>query len=199
MKTKTKKSKGKLNYSDIEHIVEYLVKVKSDKYTFDYYDIHDIGQEIRIICFKVLGHFDFEKVNEDKWVNFFGRCVDNALKNLKRDKYIRFASTCNKECELLHENDDDINKVCRRWISHQANNEKKKKIKHPVSIELVSEITYDYFENSIIADDVKRHIIDSIEDSLRPALMQMLNGPDKRLSPKVIERVQESVRKILEN
>jgi len=196
-KKKSKKQK-KLTYKDIEHIVEYLVKVKSDKYTFDYYDTDDIGQEIRIICFKVLGHFDFEKVKEDKWVNFFGRCVDNALKNLKRDKYIRFASTCNKECILLHENDDDMSKVCKRWVNHQANNEKKKKIKHPVSIDLVGEITDDYFENNIIAEDIKRYIIDNIEDSLRPTLMQLLNGVDKKISPKVIEKVQLSVRQILE-
>ena len=192
-----KKKQKKPTYNDIEHIVEYLVKVKSEKYTFDNYAKEDIGQEIRIICLKVLGHFDFEKVKEDKWVNFFGRCVDNALINLKRDKYIRPKATCNKECAFLHENDDDISKVCKRWINHQANNDKKRKIKHPVSIELVGDITYNHFENGIIAEDIKRFIIDNIEDNLRPTLMQILNGAGKKVSQKSLEKVQLSVKEIL--
>jgi hypothetical protein len=195
---KPKKKQKKLTYSEIEHIVEYLVKVKSDKYKFDYYDTDDIGQEIRIICLKVLGHFDFEKVKEDKWVNFFGRCVDNALKNLKRDKYIRFASTCSKDCLLLHENDDDMSKVCKKWVNHQANNEKKKKIKHPVSLEIVGDVMYNYFENSIMADDIKRYLIDNIEDNLRPTLVQLINGSRTKLSKKKIEKVQTSVKELLE-
>jgi len=196
-KKKKQKKRNKPTYKDIESMVEYLVKVKSDKFTFDHYDRDDIGQEIRIICLKVLGHFDFEKVKEDKWINFFGRCVDNALRNLKRDKYIRPASTCSKECRMLHGEDKDISKVCKKWKNRQANNERKMTVKNPISIDIVGDITYNYFENSVMTNDIKRFLIDNIDEELRPTLLKLINGTKTKLSKKKVARVQISVKELL--
>ena len=77
-----KKKSPRLTYADIEDIVEYLVKTKSYGYTFDCYTTADIAQEIRIICFNALGKLDMDRVKDGKLQNFFGRCVDNGLKNL---------------------------------------------------------------------------------------------------------------------
>ena len=85
LKRRASKKKGEVTYDDIEEIVEYLVRTKSRSYSFDCYEPADIAQEIRIICMLKLDKFDPEKVQPDKWQNFFGRCVDNGLKNLKRD------------------------------------------------------------------------------------------------------------------
>ncbi len=198
-KKKDKKSKKNLTYKDIEIIVEYLVKVKSRDNTFDCFEPADIGQEIRIICFKALDHFDFEKVKENKLVNFFGRCVDNRLRNLKRDRYIRFASPCNSDCDMLHSGDDnqDMSQVCKRWLRHQERIEIQKVIKNPVSIELVGDLRDNKFEKTIEAEDIKRFLIDNIEDRLRPGLVKILTGTPKMVPIKYRREIQASVRLIM--
>ncbi len=198
LKKKTKKKKP-LTYKDIEEIVEYLVKVKSRDYTFDCYEANDIGQEIRLICFKALNHFDFGKVNQDKLVNYFGTCVDNRLKNLKRDKYIRYQSPCNSDCKMLHGDDPntELAKICKKWLRHQAGIVQKKIIKNPVSIEVVGDIRDNKFEKLIEAEDIKRFLIDNIEDHLRPGLLKILMGQGKKVHIKERKEIQVSVKYIL--
>jgi len=175
------------------------VRVKSRDYTFDCFEADDIGQEIRIICFKALNHFNFEKVKEDKLVNFFGKCVDNRLRNLKRDRYIRFSSPCNSDCDMLHggEEDAELSKICKRWLRHQDRIAKKKLIKNPVSIELVGELRDNGFEKSIEAEDIKRFLIDNIEDRLRPGLIKILTGNSKKVSIRYRREIQASVKIIM--
>lgn len=203
-KTKTKKTsensnQQKLTYKDIEHIVEYLVKVKSRDYTFDCFEADDIGQEIRIIRFKALNHFNFDKVKEDKLVNYFGTCVDNRLRNLKRDRYIRFSSPCTFDCNLLHGEDEDgeLSQMCKKWAKHQERIEKQKTIKNPVSIEMVGEIKDNKFEKAIEAHDTKRFLIDNIEDHLRPGLIKILTGTGKHVPMKYKREIQDSVKRII--
>ncbi len=199
-KTKTKKTQSKtLEYKDIEDIVEYLVRVKSRDYTFDCYEPNDIGQEIRLICFKALNHFDFGKVNQDKLVNFFGTCVDNRLKNLKRDRYIRYQSPCSSDCKMLHGEDPntELSKICKKWLRHQAGIVQKRIIKNPVSIEIVGDIRDNKFEKLIEAEDIKRFLIDKIEDHLRPGLLKILMGHGKQVSIKKRKEIQASVKYIL--
>lgn len=134
-------NKENLSYSDIEDIVEYLVKTKSRTYSFDCYTEEDIGQEIRIICFRALDHFDINRVKEDKWQNFFGRCVDNALKNLKRDNYLRTSPPCKGDCGFLH-GDQFINeagRICKRWLRFRNNLHRKIKVRHPIPIEVIGD------------------------------------------------------------
>jgi len=193
------KSKKNLTYKDIESIVEYLVKVKSRDNTFDCFEPADIGQEIRIICFKALDHFNFEKVKENKLVNFFGRCVDNRLHNLRRDRYIRFSSPCNSDCDMLHggEADVDLSKMCKRWLKHQERIEQQKIIKNPVSIEVVGDLKDNKFEKRIEAEDIKRFLIDNIEDNLRPGLIKILTGNSKKVPVRYRREIQASVRLIM--
>ena len=193
------KSNLSLTYKDIESIVEYLVKVKSRDNTFDCFEPDDIGQEIRIICFKALDHFDFEKVKDKKLVNFFGRCVDNRLHNLKRDRYIRFSSPCNSDCDMLHGGEDntDLSKMCKRWLKHQERIEQQKIIKNPVSIELVGDLKDNKFEKRIEAEDIKRFLIDNIEDMLRPGLIKILTGNSKKVPIKYRREIQASVKLIM--
>ena len=198
-KSTNQKSRPSLTYKDIESIVEYLVKVKSRDNTFDCFEPDDIGQEIRIICFKALDHFNFEKVKKNKLVNFFGRCVDNRLHNLKRDKYIRFASPCNSDCDMLHggEKDTELSKICKRWLKHQDRIAKQRVIKNPVSIEIVAELRDNKFEKAIEAEDIKRFLINNIEDSLRPGLIKILTGSGKKVPIKYRREIQASVKLIM--
>lgn len=197
--TKNQKSQpAKLTYNDIIDIVEYLVKTKCRNYTFDCFEPDDIAQEIRLICLKSLNHFDSEKVEEEKRVNFFGRCVDNALKNLKRDKYIRYSSPCPGDCELLHGDDEELSKICKKWFRHQQNLQRKINIKHPVSLELFGELTDSKFEEQIEINDLKKYLIERIDKSLRSALVAIMSGNKKSVSIRDRKKVQACVERILQ-
>lgn len=207
-KKKTKKTKKekkpvkKPKYSDIEHIVEYLVKTKSRAASFDCYSPEDIGQEIRIICFRALDHFDITRVKEDKWQNFFGRCVDNGLKNLKRDKFLRTSPPCKKDCEFLHGDeylDNALGAVCKRWLRFRKNLQRKIKIRHPIPIDIIGDNIKDTsHEKEIEASDLEKHLLSSIPSFLRGNLRLMLDGKAKLVPRKEKKKIQELVRTLLD-
>lgn len=197
-KTKKKKKKSKLSYDDISDIVEYLVKVKSHTYTFDCYAEDDIGQEIRLICFNALDHFDMSKVNEEKLVNFFGTCVDNALKNLKRDRYIRVTPPCNSGCKQLHSESDDLQQVCKRWLNFKANLQRKITVKHPISLERIGDNVRDYnAEQEVEIEDMKRFLLARIDSSLKPALHTIMYGNPDEVSLRERRLIQVFIQEIL--
>lgn len=207
-KKKTKKTQNKikddeLTYEDIEEIVEYLVRTKSYNYSFDCFEPADIAQEIRIICLRALKHFDVNRVKEDKWQNFFGRCVDNGLKNLKRDRYLRTTPPCKSDCEFLHGDehlDKDMGLVCKRWLKFNKSLQRKRKIKHPVPIDLLGDITQKAsFESTIEARDLKNHLYSIISDDLKPAFRMMLRGNAKKVSKDKRLRIQEIINSFIEN
>lgn len=191
-----------IKYDDITNIVEYLVRTKSRSYTFDCYTEDDIGQEIRIICFRALKHFDISRVKEDKWRNFFGRCVDNGLKNLKRDNYLRTVPPCKGDCGFLHGDEymnNVLGKVCKRWLRFRKNLQKKIKVLHPIPIEIVGDSIKDNkIQKDIEAKDLEEYVIDSIPDDLRTYLKMMLKGHGRNVPRREKKRIQDFVRGILE-
>lgn len=194
--------KKQLTYSDIEPIVEYLVKVKARDNTFDCWDADDIAQEIRIICLGAIEKFDPVQADTyKKMVNYFGTCVDNRLRNLRRDKYIRFTPPFSKkEVVEIEENPEKYPEEYAKLQEHRAGVEIQKKIKHPVNIEVVGEPERKYcqVETEVEVVDMKRHLLDNIEDSLKPALTTLLSGDKRKVNIRIRRRIQASVRTILE-
>ena len=199
-RAKAKKKKSKLSYDDISDIVEYLVKVKSHTYTFDCWAEDDIGQEIRLICYRVLDHFEMSRVNDEKLVNFFGRCVDNALKNLKRDNYIRVTPPCNNDCKDLHNDADDLQTVCKRWLNFKQNLQRKITVKHPISLERIGDNVRDYnAEQEVEIEDMKRFLLKRIDESLKPALNNILYGDPDDVSLRERRLIQIFIKDILQD
>ena len=203
-KTKKKRSKKKqteVKYEDITDIVEYLVKTKSHNYTFDCWNEEDIAQEIRIICFKALDHFDVSRVKPDKWKNFFGRCVDNGLKNLKRDNYIRYSPPCRGDCGFLHDDERtnaNIGTVCKKWLRFKANLQKKIRVLHPIPIDVIGDSVRDVDTNDEVdAKDLENHLISQMPEELKTPLIKMLDGRTKEVSRKDKQKVREYVDRIL--
>lgn len=209
---KTKKSKAKkepepefkqLTYKDIEHIVEYLVRTKCYNYSFDCFEPADIGQEIRIICLRVLKHFDINRVKEDKWQNFFGRCVDNGLKNLKRDRYLRTSNPCKSDCSFLHGDEHlngDLGSVCKKWIKFRKTLQRKINIKHPVPIYLLGDIKQNTsFQNEIEAADLKNHLFNMVDKRHHSSLVMMINGNARKVPKEERTRIQETIVEFIEN
>lgn len=198
---KIKKTGTKLNYKDIEPIVEYLVKTKSRTYSFDCYTNEDIGQEIRIICFRALDHFDINRVKEDKWQNFFGRCVDNGLKNLKRDNYLRTSPPCKGDCGFLHGDlymNNELGRVCKKWLKFRKNLQRKIKVRHPIPIEVIGDNVKDSnHEKEIESHDLEKYVLESIPEELRVYLRLMIDGRGKEVPRKEKKRIQTLVKKIL--
>lgn len=186
--SKKPESNPTLSYSDIEHIVEYLVRVKSKQHTFDCWDAEDIAQEIRIICFNAISQFDFERAKDEKhMVNYFGRCVDNRLQNLKRDNYIRYESNS----KTLDE--EKISKSLE-------NIQRKKNIKHPISIDQAQNMPYKLdVECQVLANDMRAHLLSSVEEEFKEPLEKIMDGAKKEVSVKTRKEIQTIVKEILED
>ena len=202
-KTEEEPKEKELTYKDIEHIVEYLVKTKCYNYSFDCFEPADIGQEIRIICLKVLKHFDTSRVEEDKWQNFFGRCVDNGLKNLKRDRYLRTSNPCKSDCSLLHGDEHlngDLGIVCKKWIKFRKTLQRKINIKHPVPIYILGDIKQNTsFQKEIEATDLKNHLFRMVDKKLHTSLVLMLNGNSRKAPKDQVAKIQSTIVEFIEN
>jgi len=189
-----------LTYDDIEDIVEYLVKTKSRSYSFDCWTPEDIGQEIRLICFQKIKHFDPSRINKDKWKNFFGRCVDNALKNLKRDNYLR-ASPIHIDLEnMTPEEVIEFKKTenYSRWQKFQTTIKIKLKIFHPVPIDILGDtIKHCRFHEELEYKDLEKYVVDSAPLKLKRSLEKMLNGQRESVSQNNRRKVQLFIKKIL--
>jgi len=206
MTTKKRSKKKKpiqteIKYEDITEIVEYLVRTKSRNYTFDCWTEDDIAQEIRIICFKVLDHFDVKRVKPDKWRNFFGRCVDNGLKNLKRDNYIRSSPPCKGDCGFLHveeRTNADVGIICKRWLRFKRNMRRKIRVLHPIPIDVIGDSVRDLnVDNEVEARDLQEHLISQMPNELKVSLTKMLDGRSKEVSRKDKQKVRECVDRVL--
>jgi hypothetical protein len=200
---KEKKNKQtKITYEDIKDIVEYLVGTKSYQYRFDCYEADDIGQEIRLICIRALEHFDVDRVEKEKWKNFFGRCVDNALKNLKRDNYIRTASPCTSDCSLLH-GDEYLNNflghVCKRWLKFRKGLQRKISIMHPLNIEKVGHNIQDRdFEKEIETEDLINYLRKILPHELRESFNIMVGGRANSVSLRDKKKIRKILKGVLE-
>jgi len=193
------KKKHNLTYDDIEEIVEYLVKTKAYGYTFDCYSADDIAQEIRIICLTKLPKFDPEKTEPDKWQNFFGRCVDNGLKNLKRDNYVRASTPYRKKAAQLDESDksEEAEDIRSKFAHHQKGVKRKLSIRHACPIDGLAElINNKRFENEMEYKDLERYLIEKAPDDILVPLKLILSGRSGEISRKEKRRVQQFVKKL---
>lgn len=198
-KNEKKTKKHSLKYSDIEDIVEYLVKTKSYGYTFDCYAIDDIAQEIRIICFNALNKLDPERVKDGKLQNFFGRCVDNGLKNLKRDNYVRASTPYRKKFNELDDEDEseEAEEIREKFNHHQAGVKRKLAIRHATPIDGLTElINNKQFELEMEYKDLERYLIEKASDDILVPLKLILSGNSRKVSRKEKRRVQQFVKKL---
>ena len=198
---KTKTRKHNLTYDDIEHIVEYLVRTKASGYTFDTFGVDDIAQEIRIICFNALDKLDLDRVKDGKLENFFGRCVDNGLKNLKRDNYVRTSSPYKKRFQQLEKSDESVEakEVRRKYQHHQNNIKRKLAIRHAIPIDGLGELlNNDRFQKEMEYKDLERYLLEKADDEIIIPLKLILSGRAKDVSRKEKRRVQQFVKKTLD-
>lgn len=196
----SKTPKNSLQYKDIEPIVEYLISVKARQHTFDCWDVDDVSQEIRIICLNAMKEFDQSKIKEEKQVvNYFGRCVDNRLQNLKRDNYIRYTPPFGKQrAEQIENNPND--ELYEKYLKHKEYVQRRKLIKHPVNIELIGDMPLKFStEEDIIADDIQNHILSNIDEEFRDYVKEIFNGGKPDIDEEILLALQLNIQELLEN
>lgn len=201
LKTMDKKiqKKHSLRYEDIEDVVEYLVRTKAYNYTFDCYTQDDIAQEIRIICFNALNKLDPERVKDGKLKNFFGRCVDNGLKNLKRDNYVRASTPYRKKFHELDNGDDspEAQEIRKKFAHHQKGVKRKLAIRHAAPIDGLAElINHERFQKEMEYKDLERYLLEKAPDDVLAPLKLILSGKAKEVSRKEKRKVQQFVKKL---
>jgi len=190
---------SQLKYSDIEGIVEELVRVKSHLYTFSNFESDDIAQEIRIICLRALDKFDSSRIEPDKWKNYFGRCIDNGLKNLRRDNYVRMACPYQEDYDALDPNDVSEQAVRIRRLYHNFQKRIKTRlgIHHAVSShEIVEEELGLVIQNDAEYKDLEEYLIARADEFIVTPLELMLEGRTKEVTAKEKKRVREFVQDI---
>lgn len=188
-----------LTYKDIEEIVEHLVRTKAYGYTFDCYTQDDIAQEIRIICLNALNKLDPERVKDGKLQNFFGRCVDNGLKNLKRDNYVRASTPYRKKAQQLEDDDKspEAEEIRAKFAHHQEGVKRKLAIRHAAPIDGLTElINNERFEKEMEYKDLERYLIEKAPSDILVPLKLILSGRSKEVSRKEKRRVQQFVKKL---
>jgi hypothetical protein len=129
--------------------------------------------------------------------------VDNALKNLKRDNYLRAAPPCKKDCSFLHgeeaERSKEPGRICKRWLRFKKNLKRKVKVLHPIPIEIIGDAVRDFgIENDVELKDLQEHLISKTPEHLRTALLKMINGKDKEVSRKEKQKIRDCINRILE-
>lgn len=192
---------NKITYEDIEDIVEYLVRTKSYSSSFGCWAPDDIAQEIRIICFQKISDFDSSRYPRERWKNFFGRCVDNALKNLKRDNYLRPSKLGLIKLETM--SFDEVSKFkdsdeYEKWKTFQIKLQRKLRILHPIPIDVLGDtIKHCKLQEELEYNDLERHVVNSIAPELRDSLQKMLNGQTHIVPQKDKRKIQAFVKKLL--
>lgn len=201
LKKRASKKKGEVTYEDIQEIVEYLVKTKSYSYQFDCWEPDDIAQEIRIICLTKLEKFDPEKTQPDKWQNFFGRCVDRALMNLKRDNYVRTSSPYKKKFQQLDDDDksEEAQRIRELYAAFQARIKERLGIIHAKPLCLIGEISrVAQFEKELEYKDLEENLLAKAPNHLKIPLRLLLNGQSKKVTRREKRKVQAYVESALD-
>lgn len=190
---------SKVTYQDIEDIVEYLVSKKSSMYRFGYYESDDIAQEIRLICLEKLDKLDTSQPRE-KWKNFFGRCVDNSLKNLKRDKYVR-VSSLKKKHDALKKDDKskEAQEIREKWQREEKKIKRRLALQHPLPVDDYNDVIQNRkFNHEMEYKEMERFLLEKAEGQIVENLEAIFDGRISSLSDKQRRKVQAFVKETLD-
>ena len=168
----------------VQSVITNVIKLKSHKWhKVSYQSKEDIEQEIRLKCWSALNLFDPERVDgsdiKAKLTKFLIVCVENRLKNWKRDSYLQLYPPCVKfKCPLFEKTSKKcaINfSNCNPFLKYIKTLQNKIKVQSMLSIEkdLVPDIMLakeTVSEDLVIADDLKHYLRNKIKER-KPQLL----------------------------
>lgn len=198
-----------ITYECAEDLVETIVSMKKNKYSFPGIDPEDLAQDIRLMCWEALEKkFDPNKLGKSVF-HFVARVVDNGLYNKFRGVYLDNNPPClrceyyikeTKECEI-----DEIG--CDRIVSYRERMAQKRAIAAPLSYNthLEDEEGADFSVHQSLSVGTTTGVIDiedairsSIDESLVPYYDLIIRGESDGVPAHYRRMVQRQVRLVIE-
>ncbi len=210
MSLKKNKKKKSLSFEDpeIRKIIERLVDQRKDRCAFVGTSADDIAQEIRIKAWQVLK--DFDELKGQSLEAFLSVCINNKLRNLKRDNYVRFIPPCTRnKCPLFDKSKKDCligYDPCIPYNLYIKRMQEKMMVRSPISYESIEwgigtqekeakEIAEPSTElEQVIGEKIKKHGI-----KIYRAYILMAQGNKNDVDPKTRKKVRTVVQDILDS
>lgn len=125
--------------------------------------------------------------------------MDNGLKNLKRDNYVRASTPYRKKVAQLDDDDksEEAEEIRAKFAHHQKGVRRKLSIRHASPIDGLAElINNKRFEKEMEYKDLERYLIEKAPDDILVPLKLILSGRSNEISRKEKRRVQHFVKKL---
>lgn len=162
----------KYNVDEIIAIIDKIVTILGQGFSFGYFDINDIRQEARLFGLEAMGRYDNKRPVE----NFLYSHIKNRLINFKRDKFHR----SDPPCKICHENGNHGNgEYCDKYKAWKKRNSSKQNLMRPYDISSVSDKSIEK-ESNIIHDVATQEMLELIDEKLpidlRQVYLQLMSG-----------------------
>lgn len=161
LKLKTKK----FDVDEVIAIIDKIVSILGQGFSFGYFDINDIRQEARIFGLEAMARYDNKRPLE----NFLYSHIKNRLINFKRDKFHR----SDPPCKICHEEGDHGNgEYCDKYKAWKKRNSSKQNLMRPCDITSVSDKSIER-DSDIINDVATQEMLELIDEKLPVELRQV--------------------------
>ena len=197
-----------IGYYQAQDLVETIVSMKKSKYNFPGNDPEDLGQDIRLECWRVLQLHDPNKQGKSLF-HYVARCVDNYLYNKFRGIYLDNNPPClrcddyikeTKSCRIEEEG-------CTRIVQYRNRMSRRRAIAAPLSynVQLDSDGDgdYSYHESLSVGSqtgvcDLNDTLRSSLDRFLVPFYDKMITGMNDEVPDHMRRLVQQQIKIILE-
>jgi len=188
-------------YDSVQDLVETIVSMKKTKYShFPGTDVEDLGQDIRLECWRVLRLHDPEKEGKSLF-HYVARCVDNFLYNKFRGIFLDNNPPCLRCPEYIRETKTcKIDEVgCDRIVSYRERMARKRAIASPLSYNayLDADAGSDFTHHSALSVPSTTGMCD-LDDTIRSSLDDLLVIYYDKMSRGEVDQVPAHYRRLIQ-
>lgn len=155
------------SYEEVSSVIEVIVNTEGRRYPIPGMDFEDTAQEIRLECFRVLRHYDANRIGPSPY-KFLQICIKNFLYNQRRGIWVPNNPPCVR-CPLW----DKIKKTCivnevdcNKIVQYRENMAIKAELKQPSSldVDLTDSIQEVEVDHMILDQSIKQKLPKNLVD-----------------------------------